>query len=42
MPMNSNGSPSLPSGDSWLKAYPDAQFSIIHQDNYLPFITTLK
>lgn len=27
------------SGDSWLKAYPDAAFSVIHQDNYMPFIT---
>ncbi len=27
------------SGDSWLKAYPDAHFSVIHQENYLPFIS---
>lgn len=27
------------SGDSWLKAYPDANFSLIHQENYIPFIT---
>lgn len=30
------------SGDSWLKAYPNAHFSLIHQENYLSFITSLK
>lgn len=30
------------SRDSWLQAYPDAHFSLIHQDNYLSFIANLK